>query len=227
MAREWGHPVLILQGVIGAQMRAGWVARTSRAMTAGGVQWSFYMASATVTLNTDFSGVDTALAAMAKSLDAFAKGPVTDSANLIERAVTGSFNSIADTIARAVLSGKTSMDSLVNAILADFDRISVRDFIGKPVEGVLSSLISSLLPIGGARVGGGPVDAGLAYLVGEQGPEVFVPQGAGSIVPNAASAARPQIVLNVNARDAQSFLKSETQVAAMLSRALARGQRNL
>lgn len=184
------------------------------------------MASANVTIN--FSGVDTALDVVAKSLDAFAKGPVTDSATLIERAVSGSFNAIADTIARAVLSGKASMDSLVNAILADFDRIAVKDFIAKQVEGVLSLLISSLLPIGGARASGGPVDAGLAYLVGEQGPELFVPQGAGSIVPNGASAgaARPQIVLNVNAPDAQSFLKSETQIAAMLSRALARGQRN-
>jgi phage-related minor tail protein len=185
------------------------------------------MANATVSVNADFSGVDAALAGVAKSLDAFAKGPVTDSANLIERAVSGSFNSIADTIARAVLSGKASMDSLVNAILADFDRISVKDFIAKPIEGVLSSLLSSLLPVGGARAAGGPVDAGLAYIVGEQGPELFVPQGAGAIVPNGASAARPQIVLNVNARDAQSFLKSETQIAAMLSRALARGQRNL
>ncbi|MBV9571442.1 MAG: hypothetical protein JO056_09405 [Alphaproteobacteria bacterium] len=187
------------------------------------------MASATVNVNADFSGVDTALAAVAKSLDAFAKGPVTDSATQIERAVSGSFNAIADTIARAVLSGKASMDSLVNAILADFDRIAVRQFIEKPIEGLLSSLISSLLPVGGARAAGGPVDAGLAYLVGEQGPELFVPQGVGSIVPNGAvgASARPQIVLNVNARDAQSFLKSETQVAAMLSRALARGQRNL
>lgn len=186
------------------------------------------MANATVSVNADFSGIDSALAAVAKSLDAFAKGPVTDSANLIERAVSGSFNAIADTIARAVLSGKASMDSLVNAILADVDRIAVKDFIARPIEGVLSSLISSLLPIGGARAAGGTVDAGLAYLVGEQGPELFVPQSAGSVVPNgAATPARPQIVLNVNARDAQSFLKSETQVAAMLSRALARGQRNL
>lgn len=187
------------------------------------------MADAILTVNTDFSGVDVALDGVARALDAFAKGPVTDSANLIERAVSGSFNAIADTIARAALSGKTSMDSLVNAILGDFDRIAARQFIEKPIEGVLASLASSLLPIGGARASGGPVDAGLAYFVGEQGPELFVPQGAGSILPNgaSASAARPQIVLNVNARDAQSFLKSETQVAAMLSRALARGQRNL
>jgi phage-related minor tail protein len=185
------------------------------------------MPTTTVTVNTDFAALDPALAAAAKSLDAFAKGPVTDSARLIENAVTGSFNAIADTIARAVLSGKLSMDSLVNAILADFDRISTRQFIERPIEGVLASLVSSLLPIGGARASGGPVDAGLAYLVGEQGPELFVPQGAGAIVPNGAAAQRPQIVVNVNARDATSFLKSETQVAAMLSRALARGQRNL
>jgi phage-related minor tail protein len=187
------------------------------------------VATATLNVNADFTGMDRALAGVAKSLDAFAKGPVTDSANLIERAVSGSFNSIANTIARAVLSGKTSMESLVNAILADFDRIAVKDFIAKPIEGVMSSLLSSLLPIGGARAAGGPVDAGLAYLVGEQGPELFVPRAAGSIVPDGAVAgsARPQIVLNVNARDAQSFLKSETQIAAMLSRALARGQRNL
>src|SRR4051812_45187364 len=107
--------------------------------------------------------MDRALAGVAKSLDAFAKGPVTDSANLIERAVSGSFNSIANTIARAVLSGKTPRESLVNAILPDFDRIAGKDFIAKPIEGVMSSLLSSLLPIGGARAAGGPVDAGLAY----------------------------------------------------------------
>ena len=75
----------------------------------------------------------------------------------------------------------------------------------------------------GARASGGPVDAGSAYLVGENGPELFVPQTSGAIVPNA----RPAITLNVQAQDATSFLKSETQLAAMLSRALARGQRNM
>ena len=130
-----------------------------------------------------------------------------------------------NTIARAALSGKTSIGKLVDSILADFDRIAVSQFIVKPVEGVIGSLIASLLPISGARAGGGPVDAGSAYLVGEQGPELFVPSASGAIAPNAP--ARPAITLNVQARDASSFLKSETQIAAMLSRALARGQRNM
>jgi len=92
-------------------------------------------------------------------------------------------------------------------------------------QAVFATLIASLLPISGARAGGGPVDAGSAYLVGEQGPELFVPSASGAIAPNAP--ARPAITLNVQARDASSFLKSETQIAAMLSRALARGQRNM
>lgn len=39
---------------------------------------------------------------------------------------------------------------------------------------------------GGARAGGGEVIGGGAYLVGEQGPELFVPGASGAIVPNGA-----------------------------------------
>ena len=35
---------------------------------------------------------------------------------------------------------------------------------------------------GGARAGGGPVMAGVPYLVGEQGPELIVPQSAGTVM---------------------------------------------
>jgi hypothetical protein len=38
-----------------------------------------------------------------------------------------------------------------------------------------------------ARAGGGPVVAGVPYLVGELGPELFVPERSGSIVPNGRS----------------------------------------
>jgi phage-related minor tail protein len=34
------------------------------------------------------------------------------------------------------------------------------------------------------RAEGGPVNAGGAYMVGEKGPELFVPHASGSIVPN-------------------------------------------
>ena len=43
------------------------------------------------------------------------------------------------------------------------------------------------------RAAGGPVSAGMPYLVGERGPELFTPATSGSIIPNGAlttSAAR-------------------------------------
>jgi len=45
-------------------------------------------------------------------------------------------------------------------------------------------------------------------------------------VPSAAARAAPSVIVNVHARDAQSFLRSESQIANMLARAMARGQRN-
>lgn len=41
------------------------------------------------------------------------------------------------------------------------------------------------------RASGGPVSAGQPYVVGEQGPELFVPGASGSVVPNNARAASP------------------------------------
>lgn len=66
--------------------------------------------------------------------------------------------------------------------------------------GAGGSSASSLF--GGARAGGGPVDPGRFYLVGERGPELLVPRGSGSIVPfgsgaGAGTAAAPQVTVNV------------------------------
>lgn len=41
---------------------------------------------------------------------------------------------------------------------------------------------------GGFKASGGPVAAGTGYIVGERGPELFVPKTAGNIVPNGAGA---------------------------------------
>ena len=41
-------------------------------------------------------------------------------------------------------------------------------------------------PMSRRRAGGGPVIGGQSYMVGEEGPEIFVPSASGSIVPNDA-----------------------------------------
>jgi phage-related minor tail protein len=168
------------------------------------------------------------LASAAQAFADFANGPVANTTQTIEAAVTRSFNSVAATIARAATSGSSSISQLTDSVLADFDRIAASQFIVKPVEGIVSSLISSLVPISGARASGGPVSAGGSYLVGEQGPELFTPSGGGDITANAAlTTARPSVVVNIQTPDAASFAKSQSQIAAMMSRALATGQRNL
>lgn len=64
------------------------------------------------------------------------------------------------------------------------------------------------------RAMGGPVKAGGQYVVGENGPELFIPQAHGRIVPNhqlngGQVVFAPQIT--VYARDAQSFASRRTQ----------------
>src|SRR6202007_189288 len=168
----------------------------------------------TQSFSCDLSPLTDSLAAAGKALGDFANGPVADASKTIESAVTGSFDAVARTIANAAVSGKSSMDQLVDAILADFDRVAIRDFMVKPVEGLVASAAGSLFSaVSGALATGGPVAPGGSYLVGEQGPELFQPAGNGTIVPNAAlSAARPSVNVTVQARDLPSFLKSESQI---------------
>jgi phage-related minor tail protein len=171
---------------------------------------------------------DDSLRGAAQSLSDFASGPVANAASSIERAVDRSFGAVSDTIARAAASGRGSISQLTSAVLADFERIAASQFIVRPVSNLVSSVIGSLLPIAGARAAGGPVMGGESYLVGERGPELFTPAGNGAITPNAAmGASRPQVVVNIHAQDAQSFMRSKSQVAAMLARAVNQGQRNL
>ena len=53
---------------------------------------------------------------------------------------------------------------------------------------------------GGRRAGGGPVSSGRGYLVGEMGPELFVPSsGGGTIIPNNQMGGGAKINITVNA----------------------------
>lgn len=163
----------------------------------------------------------------ADALHDLADESASDSAKTIDEAFTKAFGAVERTIAKAAMSGKLSVKGMVDAIVSDLDRIAIRKFVSQPLTEALASLTSSMLTVSGTRAGGGPVSAGNAYLVGEQGPELFVPASSGMVKNEVASTARPQVVLNVSARDANGFRKSEGQITAMMLRALKRGQRNV
>lgn len=95
---------------------------------------------------------------------------------------------------------------------------------GNSGSGILSALTSTIADLFGARAFGGPVGAGTPYLVGERGPELFVPQVAGKINPNTSSAGI-NITMNISAQDAASFRASEAQIAAAMMDAARRAQR--
>lgn len=56
------------------------------------------------------------------------------------------------------------------------------------------------------RAMGGPIQAGSAYMVGEQGPEMIVPGTAGTVIPNKDLGGGPtNVYITVNANDTQGF----------------------
>lgn len=63
---------------------------------------------------------------------------------------------------------------------------------------------------GGARANGGPVEAGTAYTVGERGPEMFIPDQRGTIIPTSSTPTGGQTI-NVNINGG-SFLGTPEQI---------------
>jgi hypothetical protein len=90
--------------------------------------------------------------------------------------------------------------------------------------GLLGGLLGSLLGLPG-RATGGPVAPERPYLVGERGPELFVPTAAGRVEPVAASPREVRVSINVvtpRGTDApQALQRSSRQVASAVRRALA------
>ncbi|GEM_PF-5805651 len=103
-----------------------------------------------------------------------------------------------------------------------------QEWIKSQVAGLVSRGLTAIFSgTGGAkgllgRAVGGPVNGGQPYVVGENGPELFVPNGGGSIRTNAATKGMGGTTINLHVsgvRDAGSFLQSESQINAMLWRA--------
>ena len=78
-------------------------------------------------------------------------------------------------------------DSIVNRVFGIIQRIV--DFIAYSINGIINLInripgVGTVLNSVPGRALGGPVQAGETYMVGEKGPELFVPQNSGTIIPN-------------------------------------------
>jgi len=85
-----------------------------------------------------------------------------------------------------------------------------KDFASGQVGGLIGSGISALF--GGARASGGPVQAGRAYMVGERGPEPFIPSQSGVILPNDSLQGSNNFEFNITAIDSKDFLAKMAEV---------------
>ena len=93
-----------------------------------------------------------------------------------------SLNSVFDNMGRAidnfVDTGKFKFGEFARSIVADIAKIALKAAATK----ILTSVFGGIF----GRAAGGPVMANKPYVVGEQGPELFVPNSAGSIMTNAS-----------------------------------------
>lgn len=134
--------------------------------------------------------------------------------------------------------GKSMINAAFNAAVKP-----VTDHIGGLLGGVISSAMpfekggafsqGRVTPFANGGIVNGPVQfpmRGGRGLMGEAGPEAIMPltRGVdGKLGVQAAGGGSPiNVVMNIQTPDAQGFQRSQSQIAAQMSRVLARGNRN-
>jgi len=150
--------------------------------------------------NNTTKGVESAMEQIARSMDPF---------NLAQQATLGLFSKIDNSITELVTTGRTSFGDLAKSFGQMIVEMMLKQQVAKAASaasGFLGSLFEGLF-----RAEGGPVAGGQPYIVGEKGPEMFVPKSSGTIIPNNqmgsggnAPAGNTYITNNISAIDAKS-----------------------
>ena len=140
---------------------------------------------------------------VSKIKEAFANSDIGDFTKTLADGFVKAAQMFEDSLAQAFVNGKADFSDL-----ADFIKITLaKAFIQKTITGPLMMLFG--------LANGGPARAGQPYIVGEEGPELFIPNNSGTVIPNditEAMAGGPafgggggQVTYNINAVDAPSF----------------------
>ena len=105
-----------------------------------------------------------------------------------------------DTLTDAILKGKADFTALGDHIKKVLAKALVQRFITGPILSIFG------------LADGGPAKAGQPYVVGEEGPELFVPKQSGTVIPNDEMATggsgmfgSTTVNYNINAIDSRSF----------------------
>ncbi|OYY64953.1 tail tape measure protein [Sphingomonas sp. 28-62-11] len=151
----------------------------------------------------------------------------------LERAADAAGRGIENALLRAVRTGKLGFDDLKRLALSALGEIAsgaIRgglDALFGGASGGLAGVIGGLLGAPG-RATGGPVTPGRAYMVGERGPELFVPTSSGRIDTGSPGGGGRdvRIAITINAGRAgggdalQALTRSSRQVARAVRAAI-------
>lgn len=147
-------------------------------------------------------GIKLAIEDIAKSMTPFQLA--VDATN----AVWGNMSSAIDDL---VENGKASFGDLARSIIKDLTKMILKQMLFNAIAGLGGALGFDMSFM--KREKGGSVSQNDPYMVGEKGPELFVPSSAGSIVPNnalsgaggsSAPVTNNYITNNINALDSRS-----------------------
>ena len=148
---------------------------------------------------------------------------LADSLRRVQGMYEAVWSNMSSAIEQFVRTGKFSIKDFTRSVIQDMLIMQMKLQAMTLVRGLLGSMFSTglgILPgnsplsatsadIMGRRADGGPVSGGSPYLVGERGPEIFMPSGSGTIIPNnmlSNNAGVTNVTNNyINAIDAKSF----------------------
>jgi hypothetical protein len=156
------------------------------------------------------STLDRALAGAREGLKKF--NSAQDQVGLkMEEITQGALTGFSDALTNAIM-GTGNLKDAFKAMIANMISQLIQFFIiDKLTGGIASALFGVKKAASGGGGGGvaaslkpkaigGPVQAGSPYMVGERGPEMFVPNQSGSIVPNKKMGGGVTVINNVDAR---------------------------
>ncbi len=163
----------------------------------------------------DTGGFQRDVAAMRATLEGGLSGGADRAGRAVETA-----------LARAVRTGKLGFDDLkavALGVLGEIAAAALKGGIGSVLGGGgLTRMLTGLLGLPG-RATGGPVSPGRAYLVGERGPEVFVPTTSGQVAVPGGGARDVRVAITITAGSAaapEALARSGRQVARAVRAAL-------
>ena len=128
----------------------------------------------------------------------------------LEQAGANAFNSLTDALTNFVMTGKFKFKDFANMVIRELIRIAIQAAITFAIKKA-ASMFTFGIPF---FADGGQIAKAQPAIVGEEGPELFVPNSSGKIIPNdqlqttsnLQGGAKPvQVVFNVNAIDSNSF----------------------